>query len=163
MISKFALDCHQYTVRDTEVTWRDSDLRQWLNNSFLHSAFSTEENAIIHMATVPTAIYKNTFREPNFVDDTQDLIFILSDSESDMYFSSDNERMCEPTDYAVAKGAFQSDNGNCWWWLRSPVDHDLNRILVPSVLVSGYVHESSVSVDSLSGAVRPAMWISLEG
>ena len=42
------------------------------------------------------------------------------------YFTDDASRMCAPTKYAVAQGAFQSSSstidgvGACWWWLRSP-------------------------------------------
>ena len=63
---------------------------------------------------------------------------------------------CKPTDYAVANGARQSGNGNCWWWLRSP-----GYTHYYAANVYGVVYENGYVVYNDNSAVRPAMWIDL--
>ena len=89
---------------------------------------------------------------------TQDQVFLLSITEANKYFSSYSARQCEPTDYAVANGAWESGNGNCYWQLRSPGDWQNTAAYVYS---DGDVSKSGHRVDLGSTAVRPALWIDL--
>ena len=89
---------------------------------------------------------------------TQDQVFLLSITEANKYFSSDSARQCEPTDFAVANGAWESDSGICWWWLRSPGDTQNDAAIVGS---DGDVDEYGNSVYFDYNAVRPALWIDL--
>ena len=43
VVSKYALDCKPYNTEYTDVTWETCSLRQWLNSTFLNTAFSAEE------------------------------------------------------------------------------------------------------------------------
>ncbi|MBQ7036648.1 MAG: TIR domain-containing protein, partial [Clostridia bacterium] len=157
VISKYALDCKQYNTDLTGVTWETCTLRKWLNNDFLGAAFSTDEKAII--PTVTVSADKNPKYSTNPGNATQDQVFLLSITEVNKYFSSDSARQCKPTAYAVAKGAsVNSDNGNCWWWLRSPGDlQDAAAI----VTYGGAVYEYAFYVHAVNSAVRPALWIDL--
>ena len=155
VISKYALDCKQYNTNDTDVTWEACTLRRWLNNDFLGAAFSADEKAMIPTITVSSD--KNPEYSTNPGNATQDQVFLLSITEANKYFSSDRARQCEPTDFAVANGARESDGGNCCWWLRSPgfaqnygesVDIDGDVGLCHYVTFENY-------------AVRPALWIDL--
>lgn len=157
VISKYALDCKPYSTSYTNLTWETCTLRKWLNNDFLGAAFSADEKAMI--STVTVSADKNPEYSTNPGNATQDQVFLLSITEANKYFSSDSARQCEPTDYAVANGAYvNSDNGNCWWWLRSPGDFQNNAA---SVINDGNVRESGSSVNHGYGAVRPALWIDL--
>ena len=91
---------------------------------------------------------------------TQDQVFLLSITEANKYFSSDSARQCKPTDYAVANGAWESDSGNCLWWLRSPGD---SQNFAAFVYNGGEVNWSghSIDYDTALNAVRPALWIDL--
>ena len=156
VISKYALDCKQYNTSYTDVTWETSTLRKWLNNDFLNSAFSADEKAMI--PTVTVSADKNPEYSTNPGNATQDQVFLLSITEANKYFSSDSARQCKPTDYAVANGAWESDSGNCWWWVRSPGNYQNYAAFVDydgDVLANGF----GVAVDY--GAVRPALWIDL--
>ena len=156
VISKYALDCKQYNTNYTDVTWETCTLRKWLNNDFLGAAFSAEEKAMI--PTVTVSADKNPEYITNPGNATQDQVFLLSVKEANKYFSSDSARRCEPTDFAVAKGAWESGNGSCCWWLRSPgADQDLAAF----VGSDGDVYEFGHTVDDVYGAVRPALWIDL--
>ena len=156
LISKYALDCKQYNTTGAKVTWETCTLREWLNNDFVNSAFSGNEKAMI--PTVTVSADKNPMYDTNPGNATQDQIFLLSITEVNRYFSSDSERKCEPTEYAVANGAFEN-NSSCWWWLRSPGISQYSAVYVNTV---GRVDESGYFVNNFDVAVRPALWVNLE-
>lgn len=156
VISKYALDCKPYNTSYTDVTWKTCTLRKWLNNDFLGSAFSADEKAMIHTVTVSAD--KNPNYNTNPGNATQDQVFLLSITEANKYFSSDSARQCKSTDYAVANGAWESDSGNCWCWLRSPGYIQYNAAIVN---IDGDVSEVGCYVSDDAYAVRPALWIDL--
>ena len=156
VISKYALDCKQYNTSYTDVTWETCTLRKWLNNDFLGAAFSVDEKAMI--PTVTVSADKNPNYSTNPGNTTQDQAFLLSITEANKYFSSDSARQCEPTDYAVANGAWESDSGNCWWWLRSP---GIRQGIAADVYSDGGVYEYGYDVNGGINAVRPALWIDI--
>ena len=158
VISKYALDCKQYNTNYTDVTWEACTLRKWLNNDFLGAAFSAEEKAMIPIVTVSAD--KNPDYSTNPGNATQDQVFLLSITEADKYFSSDSARQCKPTDYAVANGAWESGNGNCWWWVREQSPGDtLPYVGYVDIVGNFYYYGGSVDLDY--SAVRPALWIDL--
>ncbi len=158
VISKYALDCKPYETSHTDVTWETCTLREWLNNDFINAAFSADEKAMI--PTVTVSADKNPKYSTDPGNATQDQVFLLSITEANKYFSSDSARQCEPTDYAVANGARESDdNGICLWWLRSPGDP---QNFAAFVSYKGDVAEIGNGVDNDYNAVRPALWISVE-
>lgn len=161
VVSKYALDCKQYNTSNTDVTWETCTLRKWLNNDFINAAFSSYEKAMI--PTVTVSADENPDYSTNPGNATQDQVFLLSITEANKYFGSDSARQCKPTDYAFANGAyFNSVNGNCWWWLRSPGVTQYSAHSAAYVHSSGGVYESGSDVDIGTSAVRPAMWISLK-
>lgn len=158
VVSKYALDCKQYNTSNTDVTWETCTLRKWLNNDFINAAFSSYEKAMI--PTVTVSADKNPGYSANPGNATQDQVFLLSITEANKYFNSTGARQCEPTDYAVANGTWESDSGNfCWWWLRSP---GVTQDSAAYVYSGGDVIESGNAVDIGTSAVRPAMWISIK-
>lgn len=158
VVSKYALDCKQYNTSSTNVTWETCTLRKWLNTDFINSAFSSDEKTKI--PTVTVSADKNPGYSANPGNATQDQVFLLSITEANKYFNSNGARQCEPTDYAVANGAWESDSGNfCWWWLRSP---GVTQYSAAYVFSGGGVTESGDGVDIGTSAVRPAMWISID-
>ena len=154
VISKYALDCKPYNTSYTDVTWETCTLRKWLNNDFLSAAFSADEKAMI--PTVTVSADKNPEYRTNPGNATQDQVFLLSITEANKYFNSDSARQCKPTVYAVANGAYESNSGNCWWWLRSPGEDQDGAAGVSSL---GNVDVNDRHIHNESIAVRPAMWI----
>ena len=156
VISKYALDCQNYNSTRTDVTWKTCSLRKWLNGTFLSAAFSSAEQNSIISSTV-TADKNPTYRTfPG--KNTTDKVFLLSITEANKYFSSDNARQCRGTAYCYAQGAYRGSNGNCWWWLRSPGVHSYDAASVSS---DGSVNDCDSNVNFGDGAVRPALWINL--
>ena len=157
VISKYALDCKSYNAKDIDVTWETCSLRKWLNNEFINSAFSVDENAMIPMVTIFAD--KNPKYGTNPGKATQEQVFLLSIVEVNKYFNADSAKRCKPTDFAVANGAYLNrDNSNCYWWLRSPGEYQ-NKAAV--VCTDGIIYESGSYDYAVNRGVRPAMWIDL--
>ena len=158
VISRYALDCQQYNTSSKIATWETCSLRKWLNETFIENAFSSEEQVMIQNTTVTADKNPRYITSPG--KDTTDRVFLLSISEINEYFSSDEARSCVVTDYAIAQGAYAKDKtGQCWWWLRSPGN---DRYLAADVNLYGSVHYDGDRVDDDKTCVRPALWISLE-
>lgn len=155
VISKYALYRNPYNTKSEDVTWETCTLREWLNHDFMQSAFSTTEQGAILTTTV-SADQDATFKA-NPGNATQDKIYLLSISEVNLYFGSESERLCKPTAYAKAQGAFIDENGIGWWWLRSP---GRSQNLAARVNQDGTFNNGHV--DRVMGSIRPAMWISLQ-
>ena len=168
LISRYALDVQPYSQHITEVPWENSFMRQWLNDTFLNEAFSSEEQNSIITSTVTAD--ENHYHQLSQGNDTMDKVFILSVTEANNYFSSNSERQCQGTAYCHAQGAPKSkDTGNCWWWLRT-----LNATHIAAVVDDeGPVQAGATDNDknnSSSGgdyvtceeaSVRPTIWIDL--
>ncbi len=158
LISKYALDCQPYNTSIIDVTWESCSLRKWLNDDFLNEAFSKKEQSII--AKTDISADKNPEYSTNPGNVKTDKVFLLSITEAKKYFSSDSARQCKPTEYAVANGAYvSSNNGNCWWWLRSPGN---TQNYAARVHTDGSVIYGGDYVNYDFDCVRPALWINLD-
>ena len=163
VISKYALDCQQYNTSYTNVKWETCSLRKWLNETFLSAAFNSEEQNSIISSTVTADNNPSHSTSPG--NNTTDKVFLLSITEVNKYFESDDERKCAPTDYAIVQGAGTSvsyktgGRATGMWWLRTP---GLYSYLAAFVHYDGFIVSHGDDVDHDDSAVRPAMWISLE-
>ena len=126
----------------------------------MDTAFTGEEQGAILKTEVDNSQAEgNSEYDTIGGNNTEDRVFLLSYKEAfEDYFSSDEERICMPTDYAVQNGAYTNDDtGACWWWLRSPGDYQSNATAVHS---GGSPGNRNVVIDSI--CIRPALWINLE-
>ena len=149
LISEFAIDCQQYNAKYADGIWKNSTLRQWLNETFKDTAFSTSEQKMV----LDTIHYKDMSGA-----DISDKVFLLSIDEANKYFESDEDRECKATNYAHAQGTNIFTDGNCWWLLRS-IGEQSNW--ASGVSCNGYI-SSDFYVSNSSSGVRPAIWIGLE-
>ena len=164
VVSDKALDCKPYNQSRDYVTWETCSLRNWLNNDFINAAFTAEERAKI--PTVTVSADKNPEYNTNPGNATKDKVFLLSIVEAEKYFTSDEARMCVPTEYAISNGAYTSGSytkggkATCWWWLRSL---GWNRNYAARVNLFGSVNMSGHNANYDNTSVRPAMWITIDG
>ncbi len=157
VVSKYGLDTKRYNETYTNVTWKTSILRTWLNGEFYNSAFSNEEKGQIQQVRVKNP--DNAKYRTKGGNDTTDRIFLLSIDETDQYFANDEARQCKPTTYAKNNGAYvNKDLNTAWWWLRSPGVGGGYTANVDSV---GIVNGLGVTVYFSSAVVRPALWLNL--
>lgn len=158
LISRYALDCQQYNTSKTDITWEKCTLRSWLNGTFLNTAFSADEQKQILSSRVTAD--KNPNYSSNPGNDTTDKVFLLSINEVNQYFTSDSARQCTPTAYAKANGCYVNGRREtCWWWLRLPGIDGRNAA---GVAPGGTIDAYGLSVNKVSDAVRPALWINLD-
>lgn len=158
LISKYGLDCKAYNDDYKAVTWEDCSLRKWLNDDFYNKAFTDKTKKIIIESAVTAE--KNPKYGTAAGNDTMDKLFLLSISETEKYFKSNEDRKCKPTAYAIKNGvSVNNSNDNCWWWLRSP---GYNSNFSALVISDGVVRVFGGNVSLSNGAVRPALWIDLK-
>ncbi len=175
VISKYALDCQQFDTSGG-AKWETCSLRKWLNGTFLNEAFSEEERALVPSVMV-SADKNPMYYDKNPGNNTMDQIFLLSITEANKYFETDEARKCAPTVFAVAKGAETSNTikvdgrSTCCWWLRTPgyatsvawVEKDGLVKSYGGVISynNGYATYGGGLVRNEHNAVRPALWINL--
>ena len=124
---------------------------------FMKEAFTQEEQEKILLSSVPA--HKHPDLGTYAGNPTEDKIFLLSMTEANQYFESLEERACAGTAYCYAQGVERWDDGNCWWWLRSPgISEDVRATVHNFGTVHGMANYSVVN----NYGVRPAMWITLE-
>lgn len=158
LLADKALDIKQYHTGIS--TWEDSTIRGWLNgfytsekevkvdygeDSFINIAFSKADCSIIKETQVENK--DNLYNGTEGGNDTIDKIFLLSESEiytdaaKGYGFISDREvydeaRQSKSSLYAKALGIYSADlsnwMGNCWWWLRTPLDGPSNALRIGS-------------------------------
>jgi hypothetical protein len=162
IISKYGLDAKPYNKESVDITWEKCTLRSWLNGDFYNAAFNADEKKAIVQTEVSAD--KNPEYSTNPGNDTTDNVFLLSINEVNKYFSSDSERQCAATDYAIAQGAYTNsdykvDGGfSCWWLLRSPGNA---QYIAANVNGAGSVDLFGNHVFHDDDCVRPALWINV--
>lgn len=173
LLSKYGLDAKEYHEEQEDITWEQSDIRSWLNSSFMDTAFTSEEQGAILKSEVDNSQAEgNSEYDTTGGNNTEDRVFLLSYKEAfEDYFSSDEERVCMPTDYAVQNGAYiNDDTGVCWWWLRgsywiNTADFgDLGSLFGVQIFAANVsdLGSSGYSIVNGSVCIRPALWVNLE-
>lgn len=155
LISRYALDAKAYNDDYTSVTWENCTLRRWMNDVFYNEAFRTREQEMICETKVTADSNPSFGTYPG--NDTYDRVFLLSAGEAQRYLEGKDIIICAPTPYALAQGGWRSpDNGNCWWWLRSPGNRTSRATDVYSV---GTISLTGGDVHVPDACVRPVIWI----
>ena len=159
LISRYALDAIQYYVSAPELdrSWEMSNIREWLNNTFMGEALSDSEKDIIICDTVRAEVNPK-YPETSPGNDVEDYIFILSADQAVKYFSTDEERQCEATEYAKAQGVWTDSNygDNAAWWLRNPGIAAYDSM---DVNLNGSINYNAHGGEYTTTGVRPAMWV----
>ncbi|MBQ6520449.1 MAG: hypothetical protein IJI14_17175 [Anaerolineaceae bacterium] len=157
LLSKQILDRKYFNKKDDlyGISWEKSDLRSWLNNNFLTTSFSQEEQSMISLATVeahPNPEYPNV----SSGNSTQDKIFLLSIQEANQYLSNEMKRP------EITKFASRPEQNFEWWlldsddwWLRTVGEYDFNV----STMDSGKIDYGGTLLTIGWIGVRPAMRI----
>ena len=161
ILSIFGLDAMPYNDNPSSygesVEWKNCSLRSWLNTYFFAVCFSEDEKKKI-VCSSDVALMQKLSEEEQIKSSDGDYIFILSVEEAKRY-TNKNIRCCEATVYAKSHQLWIGSDGNCWWWLRTPGEqHDY----VAHVGTEGDFHIYGNRATTKDGAVRPALWITLE-
>lgn len=149
LISRYALDILKYHGTEEPVTWETSGLREWLNSVFLDLAFSSEERAAVLVTEVDNSVGYPIF-DIDGGNNTEDHVFLLSLEEAEVYFPTEEDRLCQPT--KATKSAAVA--GYSYWWLRSPgyKQSYASYINCNGAFLSG-------NADRKFTAIRPVIWV----
>lgn len=152
LISVKALECKPYNAQYAGVTWETCTLREWLNGTFLNTAFSAEEQAQLETFTVTADRNPRYSVSPG--NHTRDKVCLLSIDEAGKYFPSDKKRACYATVYAKAQGSNTISDGACHWWLRTP---GFDAISTACVRDSGSIDNDGCDCCDPGLSVRPVV------
>ena len=139
MITRYVIDSMPYHNKDRKIIWQGSDLCAWLNDSFLYTAFTEEERALINGdVTIPS------------VSEAREI--------PSQYLAT------AFTPYAVSKGG---NSGQNIWWLRdgnsTRENSDGEAINCASVVQQGSIYKAAYLVTFRGKGVRPMITIDLYG
>ena len=172
LITEKAIDCRPYSTNHSDLheTWAKTAFRSWLNDEFLHEAFTDAEAEAIKVTHYSNASYsQGVITISNGGSPCDDKIFCLSRDDvmnEDYWFTESvyknynwypvatSKLMAEATEYSIAKGCHVSD-GTCSWWLRD-VGSGMHRFLVTA---SGSLSTAVYSTPDVG--VRPAMHVDM--
>ena len=152
--------------------YEESTIRAWLNENFINTAFGELAQDVIATIEVDNSNASTGYGNARFTcDNTFDKIFLLSRAElkNTLYgFTTDGtvedaNRKKQASEYAIARlnGGYVATSG-AWWWMRTGAPHatDTTRAdLAHTVKINGTIN--NVTVNSTTGGVVPAMWITL--
>ena len=141
VVSVYGLDRQLYDADEWNYDlWETCDLKAWLEDDFMQTAFTAEDRAAILEITC------------------------LSIEEATTLFADDEDRICQATPYAKSQGVWNGDDWGhtgkgCFWWMRSPGDDGVNDATYVTPYGELYT-DGSGSWDPRV-AVRPALWLSI--
>ncbi len=170
LLCKDGIEKKQYHADEKDITWASSNLRAWLNGSFIKEAFTDEEAQTIILTNVDNS-QSQGYKDWNTNGGTQtnDKVFLLSYKEANQYLgvSAENKEnkiaRCAPTEYAVSQGAQRGGQRTAdgdaagWWWLRSPGKNQKSAAYVQD---TGMLEDTPVTDNGC--VIRPAIWLNLE-
>ncbi len=173
LLSVYNLDAQQYSKKGEDVTWEKSDLRKWMNTTFLQKAFTTSEQNAIATTHVVTP---NSYNGRPGGGDTDDKVFALSVQEAvsggffyegGRYFNNaDADLKSCNTMYACAQsdGWLAYPPGADNWWLRTPGYMEKRRayVLGWSRYKDFYVDLDGTTGNDKMVAARPALNLDLD-
>ena len=168
------LDCKEFDYDSIsskptyDNNYSKSSVRKWLNETFLTTAFGTDEQAKIVSSTVDNSVLSTGHTvNPNVCENTNDKIFLLSYAEAvnDQYgLELSNSRVKKCTAYAKAQGIYAEKDGTSSWWLRSPAPDplvfDKSYMTVRGVANTGAV-DSYINANYTYRGVVPALRVKL--
>jgi len=147
LLSRNPVNTRAFHSKNTAITWPDSNLRAWLNVSFIADAFNMAQRELIQ-TTVVTAD-RNVRYNTDPGRDSKDRVFLLSDIEAVSYLRGGTDRQC----------ALYGTESTSAWWLRTPGDHGNYAAYVAENGSINYAGELVHRDGSAGLGVRPAIWI----
>lgn len=172
-ISEMVLDTEPFTYpgynnngtyyTDSSITYymnnyAQSDIRIWLNNTFLSTAFTHEEAAALNLHTSDNSIVPDEACEPFICEDTTDYVSLLSLEETS-YFSGNADAIKNATDYALALNCdnYGQTEQSQYWFLRTPGANSKNNCYLSPWGTYGL----DIETDSPDVGIVPTVYISL--
>jgi hypothetical protein len=166
LLSERIIEVRAYHDAEQDVTWEDSDIRAYLNGSFLETSFTQEEqDAIIEVTNIN---HDNQWYGTDGGNATNDKIFLLSLEEVVTYFGDSGQLEDRPpNDQGHIADQYNEDRmaqygrdvgSGSGWWLRSPGGNLLHAACIGGEDGDLNMYGESVNNNEWNGT-RPALWI----
>lgn len=166
LLSEKVLSRRAYHPVGGEITWEESDIRDYLNGTFYQETFSSEEKEQILESALENK--SNSQYGTGGGNDTTDKVFLLSAKEVEKYIPDSADRIAK--DIETGESVL--------WWLRTP---GRGKEYAANVGTTGYVDYHGILVveagnnentgltgaasgdyaSSVDGGVRPALWLKI--
>lgn len=171
IISDHVLEGRAYHLDEVDVTWAESDMREYLNGSFIEETFTQEEKALIIETVLENK--DNQWYGTEGGEQTLDKVFLLSLEELVQYFG-DSGQLENGNDISIVISDEYNDKRIAYdarghykeWWLRSPGGTSHSAACVAGGVASEAPYPGEVNVNGIrvatNNGVRPALWINLE-
>ncbi len=151
LLAEYGIAGCWYNQKHQEVTWENSDIREYLNSEEFTDMFSDKEAELV-------------------TTQNGDILSLLTVDEAKEFFDSDEDRQIMITDVAEKNGVNINTPSKAnswdmkgyrssWWWLKG--DNQDGSITAPIVTVDGTIDIDKKVVNKPSGAIRPVIWITL--
>lgn len=167
ILSERALEFRMFHPLRDDVTWEQSELRDYLNNEFLYSNFTSAERQLILPAWITNE--DNRWFGTSGGNDTLDYLFLLSIEEVTEFFGDsgqlgdryhqDNFWWGIRDQYSPERITRNPAGVMSWWWLRSPGNYNSGAVMVSP---RGNVHVAGYNELRGGAWIRPALWLDLE-
>lgn len=171
VIADKVLYCASYSESTEDNTWETCALREWMNDDFYNTAFSTDEKSAIIEQNLKGDIIEwisgkgdNDYRVVGG-NATTDKVYLpsLSDMTNSVYGFSEDYHFSDPTRFAKSTSYADEQMGSSYhwelgtsWWLRSSDGKD------SALHVTSYGNVSECSITGNIGiGVRPALHLNL--
>ena len=153
LITKHGISSSFYYQKHEKATWDSSHIRALINSNEFYSIFSKKELELIK---------ENTYGER---------ISLLTATDAEKYFNSNEDRILTSTEIAKDKGVNVNtlsktnqwdykDDKSSWWWLRGT--NDKPELTAPIVSCDGEILLDEKYVNKPHGAIRPVLIIELD-
>lgn len=153
---------HEYSL--ARNNYKKSKARLFINNEFYNKAFTKEEQEKIIPTLIDNSLFSTTHeKNPYVCKNTFDKIYLLSlrDITNPEYGFNENteedENRCKKiTSYAANSGAASDNEGNGYYYLRTPSFYEFESEY--TVLNDGSILSSSLG----NTGIAPALWIKIK-
>jgi len=179
LLTENIIDQRPYHQQKGDVTWENSEMRAYLNDTFYHS-FTPENQAKILTTEITTP--GNPWYDVTGGAKTYDRILLLSLEEAVCHYFGDSSKNLmqkspkqrywfQKKDPNNEKRRAFYDDYIWWWWLRTPGRNLQRAIYIHGdgnigIQGNGTYRYSSQTIHPLtrdnSGGVRPALWLEVD-
>ena len=93
------------------------------------------------------------------VENSTNKVLLLSYTDAKELLRTENDRLCQATEYAIKQGSYITKEGYCYWWLRT--EGSFHKNPAANIVMEGSLGHSSYVENNNS--VRPAIWVDNTG
>lgn len=176
ILTEEIVELRDYHNRDRDVTWKDCELRAYLNNDFYHRFRAQDQQRILETVNENPG---NPWYRVEGGEDTIDKIFILSMEEVVRKYFGDSSRLLDFPANNQRYWFQRKDSNNIkrraiflnsiwWWWVRTPGKN--NRVAVYihgdgniGIQGNGVAKRNTNVIHRFAndnrGGIRPALWL----